>query len=72
MFYLCKMARFATLAPDAALADAILSAPGWARVGITMPDATMRERAAYELARSIVERLTTASTADQEQLPLTF
>lgn len=63
------MARFATLAPDSAIADAILSAPGWARVGITMPDAGMRERAAHELARSIVEGLS-AKSADADQLPL--
>ena len=66
------MARFSTLAPDAALADAILSAPGWARVGITMPDATMRERAAQELARSIVEHLVSDPEPDQDQLPLAF
>ncbi len=63
------MARFALLAPDAAIADAILSAPGWARVGITMPDAGLRERAAHELARSIVEGLTDRP-ADADQLPL--
>jgi hypothetical protein len=33
-------------------------APGWARVGITMSDPSMRERAASELARSILEQLT--------------
>jgi hypothetical protein len=52
------MARFATLSADAALAASILSAPGWARVGINMPDPAMRERAASELARSIVEQFT--------------
>lgn len=35
----------------------ILSAPAWARVGITMPDEEMREKAAAELALTIVERL---------------
>jgi len=39
------------------LSEAILTAPAWARVGITMPDERMRERAAAELAQSIVERL---------------
>ena len=63
------MARFATLAPDSAIAEAILTAPGWARVGITMPDVTMRERAAAELARSIVQGLT-AQPIDPDQLPL--
>ncbi|TDW61572.1 hypothetical protein EDF57_109130 [Novosphingobium sp. PhB55] len=39
------------------LSEAILTAPAWARVGITMPDARMRERAASELAQAIVEKL---------------
>jgi hypothetical protein len=38
------------------LSDAILSAPAWARVGITMRDERMRVKAAAELAQSIVER----------------
>ncbi|WP_454798683.1 DUF6771 family protein [Novosphingobium lindaniclasticum] len=39
------------------LSEAILSAPAWARVGITMRDERMRLKAAAELAQSIVERL---------------
>jgi hypothetical protein len=55
--------------PD--LSDAILSAPGWCRVGIAMPDEAMRHRAASELARAIVERLSTpAHDADQLTLAL--
>jgi hypothetical protein len=55
--------------PD--LSDAILSAPGWCRVGIAMPDEAMRHRAASELARAIVERLSTpAHDADQFTLAL--
>ena len=65
------MARFATLSADAALAASILNAPGWARVGITMPDPAMRERAAGELARSIVEQLT-APSHDVDQLTLSL
>jgi hypothetical protein len=41
------------VAPDQ-LAETILSAPAWARVGITAPDERMREEAALELARSIL------------------
>lgn len=41
------------VAPDQ-LAQTILSAPAWARVGITAPDELMREEAALELARSIL------------------
>lgn len=33
-----------------AVAQAILNAPGWARVGITAPDKRMRQEAAHELA----------------------
>lgn len=36
------------------VAEAILSAPGWARVGITAPKDHLRIEAAYELARAIV------------------
>ena len=46
------------------LSDAILSAPAWARVGITMRDERMRLKAAAELAQSIVERL-----ADYPDIP---
>lgn len=37
------------------LAATILSAPAWARVGITAPNERLREEAALELARSILE-----------------
>lgn len=33
---------------------AILTAPGWARVGLSMPNPELRMRAASELARSIL------------------
>jgi hypothetical protein len=39
------------------LTEVILSAPAWARLGITMPDERMRKRAAQELAATIVEQL---------------
>ncbi|WP_319799464.1 MULTISPECIES: DUF6771 family protein [unclassified Sphingobium] len=35
------------------LADALLSAPGWARVGLTAPRDTLRMAAAKELALQI-------------------
>ena len=38
------------------IATAILAAPGWARVGITAPDSWMREDAAQELARVILDK----------------
>ena len=38
------------------IAQAILAAPGWARVGITDPTPSMREDAARELAIAIIDR----------------
>ncbi|WP_343056823.1 DUF6771 family protein [Sphingomonas xinjiangensis] len=60
--------RFAPLTH--ALADAILEAPGWARLGIAVSDARMRQRAAHELALSIVENLNPAPADAADQLPL--
>ncbi|WP_307104773.1 DUF6771 family protein [Sphingomonas sp. SORGH_AS_0950] len=39
------------------IAEAILSSSGFARVGITMPDPDMRERAARDMAQTIAARL---------------
>jgi hypothetical protein len=39
----------------ARVAETILSAPGWARVGITAPTSHIRVEAAFELARAIIE-----------------
>lgn len=50
---------------------AILSAQGWARVGITMPDPEMRERAASELARAILYG-SSQDDANQLKLPIEF
>jgi len=53
------------------LSEAILNAPAWARVGITMPDEEMREKAAAELANSILERLSDyPAISDPNQLAL--
>jgi hypothetical protein len=58
------------LEPDSfAIARAILSAPGWARVGITAPVERLREEAAHELARAILDAPTEReSSADQLSL----
>lgn len=60
--------------PDPAdLSSAILTAPGWARVGITMPDARMRERAAEALAQAILDTVFRAPrAADADQLSLSL
>lgn len=57
---------------EAAVADALLTAPGWARVGLTAPTAWMREDAARELARVILSQVEAAASPQgkQEQLPL--
>ncbi|WP_288990682.1 DUF6771 family protein [uncultured Sphingopyxis sp.] len=53
------------------VAEAILSAPGWARVGITAPKDHLRIEAAYELARAIVnDVLNGHSTPGPDQLGL--
>ncbi len=39
----------------ARIAETILAAPGWARVGITAPTNHIRVEAAFELARAIIE-----------------
>lgn len=41
--------------PEATIAEALLSAPGWARVGLAAPTETIREQAARELARAVLE-----------------
>ena len=50
------------------LADILLAAPGWARFGLTMPDARLRERAADALAATIIERLEGSPPPDVNQL----
>lgn len=39
------------------IADTLLNAPAWARLGLTMPDERLRERAADTLAATILERV---------------
>lgn len=52
------------------ISAAILSSPGWCRVGITAPSEQLREKAALELALSIVEHLNPAPSDAADQLPL--
>jgi hypothetical protein len=44
------------LDPDL-IADALLAAPGWARVGLTAPTDHLRRQSARELALAIVEEV---------------
>lgn len=52
------------------LSAILLAAPGWARVGLTMPDARLRERAADTLAATIIEELQREFAPDVNQLRL--
>lgn len=55
------------------IATAILSAPGWARVGLTMRDEQMRERAADTIAATILDRLEKIEMpVDRDQLAWPF
>lgn len=64
------MKRFAPKPAD--LAQAILEAPGWARLGIAVRDERLRPRAAQELALSIVEHLNPPPLDAADQLPLSL
>ncbi|MDC7810106.1 DUF6771 family protein [Sphingomonas koreensis] len=65
------MERFAPEPSRTAISAAILDAPGWARIGITMPNDRLRAEAAEELARVIVDRLHhTEPSLDMNQLTL--
>lgn len=54
------------------LRAAILHAPAWVRVGITMPDERLRERAATALVEAIVEELEPGERPDPRQMALTL
>lgn len=71
VFSLCSILSM-TRIDETTLSDALLAAPGWARVGLSAPTVGMRENAARELARVILDEMEQASTSpcEQEQLPL--
>lgn len=50
------------------LADAILNAPGWARVGLTVRDERARLKAADAMAASIFEVMEDTPSTDARQL----
>jgi hypothetical protein len=58
--------------PDSSsLAQCLLCAPAWARVGLTAPSERLREAAATELAQTIIGALEGAQTVqDARQMPL--
>lgn len=69
MFSLCSHVHMERV-DRARLADILLNAPAWARVGLTVRDSRLRERAADTLAATIVERIEERPAADRDQLPL--
>ncbi|HEV7314247.1 MULTISPECIES: DUF6771 family protein [unclassified Sphingopyxis] len=56
----------------ARVAETLLAAPGWARVGLTAPTSHIRVEAAFELARVIVESVTGEEPAHSDQLGLSL
>jgi hypothetical protein len=56
---------------EADISEALLNAPGWARVGLTTRDPRLRESAAAELAKVIRERIEgPVAPGDEGQLTL--
>ncbi|WP_254620871.1 DUF6771 family protein [Sphingomonas sp. CL5.1] len=71
MFIICSYGDMERI-EQKELAAILLAAPGWARVGLTMPDPRLRERAADTLAATIIEKLRREALPDinQFRLPL--
>jgi hypothetical protein len=73
MFFLCSFWSMEQIDTNR-VADTILAAPGWARLGITAPASHVRTDAAHELARVIVAAIEAggfaAPAAEQPALPL--
>lgn len=68
LFYSEPMDRFAD---PTDISEAILHAPGWARVGITAPSPRLRAQAAIELAKAVAAQLNgTAMIEDGRQFSL--
>lgn len=72
MFYKCSNAGMQIESPST-IAQVLLSAPGWARVALSAPTERLREKAAQELALSILETLDPQRPDhDPRQLPLSL
>jgi hypothetical protein len=57
----------------ALIADLVeTQSPGWARVGLTMPDPDLRRRAADAIAAVIIEAIEPGMQPDPRQIPLRF
>lgn len=70
MFIICSNSPMSRI-DEQSVANALLQAPGWARVGLSAPSAWVREEAARELALAVIEgRECTPLAYGQELLPL--
>lgn len=56
LFLICSHLKMTDL-DEQHIAECILAAPGWARLGITEPRPELRAAAASELARAILARV---------------
>lgn len=54
------------------IAEALLKAPGWARVGLTAPNEHLRHQSARELALSIFETIERGPDPGPDQMALTL
>lgn len=69
MFRVCSHEHMERLDPRH-IADILVDAPIWARLGLGVRHSRMRERAAHCLAEVVVERLGEQPGADPDQLKL--
>ena len=73
MFFLCSHWGMNRLDKNA-IADALLSAPGWAKLGLTEPREHLRIDAAMELAGAILDHLSPpasdANAGEQQAMAL--
>ena len=68
-FPICSIIHM-TFSDRTQLCEILMNAPAWARVGLTMRDARMRERAADALAATIQDRMHPQPRPDPGQLAL--
>jgi hypothetical protein len=68
-FMICSFVHMAHL-DRTQLCEILMNAPAWARVGLTMRDPRMRERAADALAATIEDRMQPRHHPDPGQLVL--
>jgi len=68
-FMICSIIHM-TIFDRTQLCDILMNAPAWARVGLTMRDPRMRERAADALAATIQDRMHPQHRPDPGQLAL--